>query len=256
MYFIVMQDPYKILGMQRGSTIDEVKTAYKKLARLHHPDKGGDAEMFQTINTAYSLILKQSELPPRAPFATFFEDCVDVLHQRRGRIEIPMTLEELYTGKQVNIMGTTIFIPRGVVPYSVMLMPEMPNIQLVVVVVKHRNFHLDLRTMNLTLNTSISLCEALIGYRGKIRHPNGQMLYISTPKDVVIDSSTRFRYPGLGLSLDTRDAMSDLVVLFTVIIPKKIDSMRFRDQLLEIFECNVPIIIKKDDDMDVLLKII
>jgi DnaJ-class molecular chaperone len=256
MYFIVMDDPYKILGIYRGTSIDEVKSAYKRLARLHHPDKGGDAEVFQTVNTAYSIILKQYERPPRPPFATFFDDCMDVMNQRSGRIEVPMTLEELFTGKKVNIMGTTIYIPSGVVPYSVMLMPENQNIQIVVVVVKHRNFSLDLRSMDLTFRTSISLCEALVGYRGKIRHPNGQMLYITTPKDVVIDSTSRFRYPGLGLSLGSQDTMSALIVEFTVIIPRKIDSLRYKDTLMEIFECNVPVIIKKDDDVDVALKII
>ena len=44
-----MSDPYEALGLQRGATEDEVKKTYRKLAREHHPDKGGDAEKFPVI---------------------------------------------------------------------------------------------------------------------------------------------------------------------------------------------------------------
>ena len=47
-----MSDPYEALGLQRGATEDEVKKTYRKLAREHHPDKGGDAEKFKKIQTA------------------------------------------------------------------------------------------------------------------------------------------------------------------------------------------------------------
>jgi DnaJ-domain-containing protein 1 len=36
---------------------DDVKTAYRKQARRHHPDLGGDEEMMKSINQAYELAL-------------------------------------------------------------------------------------------------------------------------------------------------------------------------------------------------------
>jgi len=36
-------------------TIDEVKALYKKLAKEHHPDTGGDTATMQAINTEYSF---------------------------------------------------------------------------------------------------------------------------------------------------------------------------------------------------------
>lgn len=36
-------------------TIDEVKTTYKKLAKQHHPDLGGDPATMQTINREYAF---------------------------------------------------------------------------------------------------------------------------------------------------------------------------------------------------------
>lgn len=35
-------------------TIDEVKALYKKLAKEHHPDRGGDTATMQAVNTEYS----------------------------------------------------------------------------------------------------------------------------------------------------------------------------------------------------------
>ncbi len=37
-------------------TLEEVKKLYKKLALEHHPDKGGNTETMQTINTEYAFI--------------------------------------------------------------------------------------------------------------------------------------------------------------------------------------------------------
>lgn len=47
---------YETLGVQPNATADEIKQAYRKLAMQHHPDKGGDAEIFKTINQAYDTL--------------------------------------------------------------------------------------------------------------------------------------------------------------------------------------------------------
>jgi len=39
-------------------TVEEVKAEYKKLARKHHPDLGGDTATMQSINAAYEQALK------------------------------------------------------------------------------------------------------------------------------------------------------------------------------------------------------
>lgn len=47
---------YDILGVQKSSSLEEIKKAYKKLAVKHHPDKGGDEELFKKISNAYSVL--------------------------------------------------------------------------------------------------------------------------------------------------------------------------------------------------------
>lgn len=45
---------FDILGIPPSSSQEEIKKAYRNKARLHHPDKGGDPEVFKKINEAYS----------------------------------------------------------------------------------------------------------------------------------------------------------------------------------------------------------
>lgn len=47
---------YETLGIQKSATPDEIKKAYRKLASEHHPDKGGDTQKFQEIQSAYEVL--------------------------------------------------------------------------------------------------------------------------------------------------------------------------------------------------------
>lgn len=49
-------DYYKTLGVPRTATADEIKKAFRKLARTHHPDAGGEEAKFKEINEAYEVL--------------------------------------------------------------------------------------------------------------------------------------------------------------------------------------------------------
>lgn len=50
-------DLYKVLGVTKTATQDEIKKAYHKLAHKYHPDKsGGDEKKFKEINAAYQML--------------------------------------------------------------------------------------------------------------------------------------------------------------------------------------------------------
>jgi molecular chaperone DnaJ len=51
------KDYYKILGLERGASKEEVKKAFRKLAHKYHPDKKeGDETAFKEVNEAYGVL--------------------------------------------------------------------------------------------------------------------------------------------------------------------------------------------------------
>lgn len=60
-----IRDPYEVLGIAPNATDDEVKSAYREMARKYHPDNYGDnplsdlaQEKMQEINEAYDMIIR------------------------------------------------------------------------------------------------------------------------------------------------------------------------------------------------------
>ena len=55
-----MDDPYKVLGVSRDATADQIKSAYRKLARSLHPDLHPDdkqaEDKFKKVSAAYDLL--------------------------------------------------------------------------------------------------------------------------------------------------------------------------------------------------------
>lgn len=57
---MAVKDPYAVLGVSRDASADEIKSAYRRLARQHHPDVNpndpGAEARFKEIGEAYSIL--------------------------------------------------------------------------------------------------------------------------------------------------------------------------------------------------------
>ena len=55
-----MRDPYEVLGVSRGASEEEIKAAYRRLAKKYHPDLNPDdphaTEKMNEVNAAYDAI--------------------------------------------------------------------------------------------------------------------------------------------------------------------------------------------------------
>lgn len=65
-------DPYSILRISRDASDSEIRKAYRKMAAKYHPDKGGEAWIFQQVQDAYQMLtsgeaVDEAPAPPSTP---------------------------------------------------------------------------------------------------------------------------------------------------------------------------------------------
>lgn len=56
---MTQEEAYQILGLQRGATTEQIRTAHRSLMKRAHPDQGGSAEQAARVNAARDRLLNR-----------------------------------------------------------------------------------------------------------------------------------------------------------------------------------------------------
>ncbi|MDR3179010.1 MAG: J domain-containing protein [Oscillospiraceae bacterium] len=74
-----MKDPYQILGVSQDATIEQIKSAYRNLAKKYHPDNYNNnpladlaAEKMREINEAYEFIINQKKSKTKSNNSSYY----------------------------------------------------------------------------------------------------------------------------------------------------------------------------------------
>lgn len=205
-----MEDYYKILGVERSASQEEIKKAYKSAAMKHHPDRGGDETQFKLVTEAYNTLSskhKKTEYDQLYQFTQFGinnepgmffwstgHPNINFRHFRKNKdlnISCRISLLDSFTGKDVhvnfkltngNTHDVTITVPPGIkhgdtiryVGLGDDAIPDVPrgNLHVSIIVEKHKLFSREQNDLVTTIN--ITPIESMIGVEKTITHLNGQ----------------------------------------------------------------------------------
>ena len=73
------RDYYEVLGLSKGASEDEIKKAYRSLAKKYHPDinkEPGAEEKFKEINEAYDTLSDPDKKARYDQYVSFGAYCV------------------------------------------------------------------------------------------------------------------------------------------------------------------------------------
>lgn len=86
----------KLLGLsQTPTSLKDIKAAYRQQANVYHPDKGGDASQFQSLNDAYQRVKTQFENPVTAQVNTQVDAATSTGKRKSPVQEAQKTSEEI-----------------------------------------------------------------------------------------------------------------------------------------------------------------
>jgi len=247
-------DPYKVLGLNAKATADEVKQAYRRLAMKHHPDRGGSAEKFQEIQSAYDRIQAGDTEPDLKHFhwgkgSDKFEDIRDIFRRSFGdnfqeqyirnpdiTVRVKCTLKEANNGFTKNVQflvpregqkTKTVDFPAGSyqgirIRYSGegarLTQSAAPgDLYCELDVEPHAFWKPDFKTKTLECEATISIKDAMIGTTLFVTDINDQEIMVSVPAGT--QSGSRLRLRGRGLSKFRENGTGDAYIKINVIIP-------------------------------------
>ena len=253
-----MNDYYTILGVDRTASTDDIKKAYRKLASLHHPDKGGDTSKFQEIQSAYAVLSDPDKrqqydnprpqfggMPGGGPGGFDFESIFNMFgfdprqqQQRRSnlRVSIWIGLADVITGgpRTVNLTmdnvssNIEITVPAGINDNDNIRYQGIVNGQDLIVNYRIKPDPVWQRDgTNIIADRIIDVWDLVLGCEISVKEPTGRSLTLTVPPSTQPGSMLRARGQGIPGRMGPGDLLVRLQARFlTPISTELADAVR------------------------------
>lgn len=240
--------PYEILGVTTNSSEEEIKTAYRNLAKKYHPDLNSDPEAeakFKEITNAYENIKN----PPQQEFGfnfhaeDMFEQMIRRMQEQEKRAQNAdmymnhvITLEEAFYGTYLNVTLThklgqpslNIKIPKGignnqrvrVAGSGLHRNPDYPagDLYVNIIIEAHDRF---IRSGNdLLLRVNVDAFDAMLGKTETVIGIDQAAVEFDITSGVQFGH--RIHIQGHGLPFLNTNERGNLVIELTISIPNQI----------------------------------
>lgn len=249
-------DYYQILGVSPSASPEEIKKAYRKLAMLHHPDRGGDTEKFKEISEAYDILSddnKKRHYDNKGsdwsnPFENFsqqspyFRDFADIFGERvknsvqrnpDGIVDATITLAQAYNGSDLNInvgyANEIVTIPAGVRDGAKIRIKgkgpsrirTAPPGDLIIRVNIDYPAGIARDQDDLYIRLDVDAISAMTGTNIELEHVSGKLLSIKIPPGV--NPGSKLRLAGWGMPNPQTRQPGHLYALIQITVPRVTD---------------------------------
>ena len=221
------RDPYQELGVSRGASADEVRKAFRKLAKAHHPDTNPNnkvsEERFKQVTAAFDILGRgRGGGGPTGGFGGggFQSRGSDV----KARLEVE--LDDVIHGGKKRISfsdGRTIdvTIPKGAEEGQTLRLKGQgapgragPGDALIEIAIRPHPIYRR-EGDSLVMDLPVSIPDAVLGGKVQAPTPDGPVM-VTVPKGANLGQSLRLK--GRGLS-DSRGKRGDLIARLAPMLP-------------------------------------
>jgi curved DNA-binding protein len=242
-------NPHSVLGVAADATPEQIKSAYRKMAMQHHPDRNGGSEeasrKFQEIQDAYDMLRtdkprkQQSHQHQHQNHHEFHMNMHDMFNhffhsQQTGNPAMQavcdITLEQAFQGCSVNFSvngkSVVVDIPAGIDHGQTIRIaggagqqnPNYPPGDLHVIVRMREHAYFQRHGMTLLTKVRVNLLDLLTGCEVEIPTINGGKKTVKVPENSNPTSTVLVEKEGMNVT--NSNNRGDMIIHFEVEYPK------------------------------------